>query len=85
MSDLSLRVIAAWLDCFQEMPSWCRNEQISHGRKSVKPFEWSNGLDTVLYKTYILFTSTVYHYHVMVVCLVYRRGGSNLLPKSMVS
>ena len=42
--------IAAWLECFQEKPSWCRNEQVCQGRKSVKRFEQSNGLDTALYK-----------------------------------
>ena len=41
--------IAAWLECFQEKPSWCRNKQVCHGRKSVKRFERSNGLDTALY------------------------------------
>ena len=42
--------IAAWLECFQEKPSWCRNEQVCQGRISVKRFERSNGLDTALYK-----------------------------------
>ena len=42
--------IAAWLECFQEKPNWCRNEQVCQGRKSVKRFERSNGLDTALYK-----------------------------------
>ena len=42
--------IAVWLECFQEKPSWCRNEQVCQGRKSVKRFERSNGLDTALYK-----------------------------------
>ena len=42
--------IAAWLECFQEKPSWCQNEQVFQGRKSVKHFERSNGLDTALYK-----------------------------------
>ena len=42
--------IAAWLECFQEKPSWCRNEQVCQGRTSVKRFERSNGLDTALYK-----------------------------------
>ena len=35
---------------FQEKTSWCQNEQVCQGRKSVKPFERLNGLDTVLYK-----------------------------------
>ena len=26
VSDLSLRVIAAWLECFPDKLSWCRNE-----------------------------------------------------------
>ena len=30
--------------------SWCRNEQVCLGRKSVKNFESSNGVDTALYK-----------------------------------
>ena len=42
--------IAAWLECFQEKSSWCRNEQVWQGRISVKRFERSNGLDTALYK-----------------------------------
>ena len=42
--------IAAWLECFQEKPSWCRNEQVCQGRKSVKRFERYNGLDNALYK-----------------------------------
>ena len=27
----SLRVIAAWLECFPKKPSWCRNEQVCRG------------------------------------------------------
>ena len=46
----SHRAIAAWLECFQEKPSWCRNEQVCQGRKSVKGFERSNGPDTAQYK-----------------------------------
>ena len=42
--------IAAWRECFQEKPTWCRNEQVCQGRKSVKLFERSNGLDSALYK-----------------------------------
>ena len=42
--------LAAWLECFQEKPSWRRSEQVCQGRKSVKRFERSNGLDTALYK-----------------------------------
>ena len=42
--------IAACLECFQEKPSWCRNEQVCQVRKSVKSFERSNGLDTGLCK-----------------------------------
>ena len=45
-----MRIIAAWLECFLEKPSLCRNEQVCQGRKSVKSFERSNGLDTALYK-----------------------------------
>ena len=51
---------AAWLECFQEKPSWCRNEQVCQGRKSVKHFERSNVLDTALYKAYLFFTTTFY-------------------------
>ena len=54
--------IAAWLECFQEKPSWCRNEQVCQGRKSVKRFERSNGPDTALYKNIHLF-------YVWVTCL----------------
>ena len=43
-------VIAAGLECLPEKSSWCRNEQVCHGRKSVKRFERSNGFDTSLYK-----------------------------------
>ena len=50
--------IAAWLECFQEKPSWCRNEQVCQGRKSVKRFERSNGLDTALYKTIPLYANS---------------------------
>ena len=58
MSVLSLRVIAAWLECFPEKPSWCRNEQVCQGsstagEESVKRSERSNGLDTALYKNYL--------------------------------
>ena len=42
--------IAAWLECFKEKSSWC---QVCQGRKSVKRFERSNGLDTALYKTHL--------------------------------
>ena len=41
---------AASLECFQEKPSWCRNEQVCQGMISVKRFERSNGLDTAVYK-----------------------------------
>ena len=47
-------VIAAWLECFPEKPSWCRIEQVCQGAKNVKLFERSNGLDTALYKNYQL-------------------------------
>ena len=50
MSEWSLRVIAAWVEFFPEKPIVCRNEQVGQGRKSVKRFEWSNGLHTALYK-----------------------------------
>ena len=35
VSEYSLRVIAAWLECFQEKPTWCRNEQVCQGRQKV--------------------------------------------------
>ncbi len=50
MNSRCKRLIAARLECFQEKPSRCWNEQVCQGRKSVKHFEWSNGLDTALYK-----------------------------------
>ena len=50
MSEYSRCAISAWLECFQEKPSWCRNEQVCQRRKSVKLFERSNGLATALYK-----------------------------------
>ena len=59
VSEWSLRVIAAWLECFPEKPSWCRNEQVCQGRKSVKRFEQSNGLDTALYKNIPLPLQTI--------------------------
>ena len=34
MSDL-VPVIAAWLECFPEKPSWCRNEQVCQGGQKV--------------------------------------------------
>ena len=43
-------VIAAWLECFPEKPSWCRNEQVCQGGQSIKRFERSNGLETALNK-----------------------------------
>ena len=49
--------IAAWLECFQEKPSWCRNEQVCQGRISVKRLERSNGLETALYKNIPFFLS----------------------------
>ena len=37
-------------ECFPEKSSWCRNEQVCQ-RLSVKRFERSNGLNTLLYKS----------------------------------
>ena len=42
---LAWRVIAAWLECFPEKPSWCRNEQVCQGGQKVKsalsgPTDW---------------------------------------------
>ena len=31
----SLCANAAWLECFQEKPSWCLNEQVSQGGQKV--------------------------------------------------
>ena len=56
MGGSSLRVIAAWLECFPEKQSWCRNEQVCQGRISVKRVEGSSGLDTMLYITKNTFT-----------------------------
>ena len=58
-SEYTLRVIAAFLECFQKKPSWCRNEQVCQGRISVKRFEPSSGLDTALYKNIHFFTRVV--------------------------
>ena len=35
MSEYSLRVIAAWLECFPKKQSWCRNEQVCQGGQNV--------------------------------------------------
>ena len=43
MSVLSLLVIAAWLECFPEKPSWCRNEQVCQGvtcKELCVPTDW---------------------------------------------
>ena len=53
-------VNAAWLECFQEKPSWCRNEQVCQGRISVQRFERSNGLDTGLYKKHTFYIPLPY-------------------------
>ena len=29
------RTLAAWLECFPEKPSWCRNEQVCQGGQKV--------------------------------------------------
>ena len=55
MSEQLSRVIAAWLECLQQKPSCCRNDQVCQWRKSVKPSEQFNGLDTALYKNIKLF------------------------------
>ena len=39
------------VECFQEKPSWCWNEQVCQER-SVKHFVRATGLDTALYKNY---------------------------------
>ena len=58
MSDLVFALIAARLECFPEMTSWCRNEQVLPGRAtSVKRFERSNGPDISLYKNYLFKTT----------------------------
>ena len=37
VSELSSRVIGAWLECFPEKPSWCLNEQVcQEGGKTCK-------------------------------------------------
>ena len=79
MSEYSLRVIAAWLECFPEKPSWCRNEQVCQGRKSVKRFERSNGLDTVLYKNILLLYVYLYaHYTVFMTLRTYAATPENI-------
>ena len=35
VSDLVVALIAAWLECFPEKPSWRRNEQVCQGRQKV--------------------------------------------------
>ena len=40
--------IAAWIECFPEKSSWCRDEQVCHVKLSVKRFERSNGRTTAL-------------------------------------
>ena len=35
VSDLVVAVIAAWLECFPEKPSWYRNEQVCQGGQKV--------------------------------------------------
>ena len=50
VSELSLSVIAAWLESIPEKSRWCRDDQVCQGRKSVERCERSNGLDTALYK-----------------------------------
>ena len=64
MNEMSSRLIAAWLECVPEKSSWCRNEQVCQGRKSVKRFERSDGLDTAVYKTYPFLPSPVLLAHV---------------------
>ena len=54
MSELSSCVIASWLECFPEKPSWCQNEQVCQGVKYKVLLEWSKRLYAVLYiKIYI--------------------------------
>ena len=50
MSEQSSSVIAEWLECLQEKPRRCRNNQVCYGTKSVKPFERFNRLNIALYK-----------------------------------
>ena len=55
VSEQSSRVIAAWLECFPEKSSWCRNQQVCQEVKCLEP---SSGLDTMLYKNiHLLFCS----------------------------
>ena len=44
-------VIAAWLECFPEKSTWCRNEVPRGKVQRTLRFEQSNGLDTALYKS----------------------------------
>ena len=52
------RAIAAWLECFSEKSSWCRNEQACQG---VKCSALSGPMDCIheLYKTYLYLFSTI--------------------------
>ena len=47
VNEYSSRVIAAWLECFQEKSSWCRNEQVCQGVK-CKHFEFERPMDWIL-------------------------------------
>ena len=88
MSDWSLRMIAAWLECFQEKSSWCRNEQVCQGRKSVKHFERSNGLDgychTALHKTIPLPLFYLQLAHCAIMLLLYFPGESLVLSTAVI-
>ena len=44
--------IAAWLECFPEKPSWCRNEQVCQGGQKVYS-ALSGPMDWILYKKYL--------------------------------
>ena len=56
----SLRVIAAWLECFPEKLRTVSEWTCLSGRaKSIKRFERSEGLDTALYKNYLFLSSAI--------------------------
>ena len=48
VNEQSSRVIAAWLECFPEKSSWCRNEQVCHGSK-CKAFKLSVPTNWILH------------------------------------
>ena len=54
MNEYSSHIIAAWLECFPEKPSWCRNEQFCQEGKVQGalsgPTDWILKLLLILFK-----------------------------------